>query len=159
MPQKRFMRRGIARIYWLLTVADPVAGPTRAELTAGDDVTDNVAAVSGFTSSTTTIPTPDMGTRFEATIPGPITVADSSLRFYDDEDSEEIEELFVPETTGYVYFMRKGDKPTSATGDLFPARVSSRTPNYTVGNEPADNTVAFALTAPPSYDTVIPAAV
>lgn len=158
MPQKRFVRRGVARIFYLPAVANPATGPTRAEVTAGEDITDKVAEMSGFAVNSGTIPTPDMGNRFTSTIPGETTVEDSTLTLWDDELTEDIEDTFPIDDIGYVYFMRKGDKPTTPTGDLFPTRVASRTPNWTTDMAGATVAVTFSITAPPSLDTAIPAA-
>jgi hypothetical protein len=158
MVQKRFVRRGVAKVFYLPAVADPAVGPTRAEVEAGLDVTDWLSEISGFAVNSGTIPTPDMGNRFTSTIPGETTVDDSTLTFWDDELTEDIEDAFPIDDIGFVYFMRKGDKPTTPTGDLFPTRVASRTANWTTDMAGATVAVTFSITAPPSLDTAIPAA-
>lgn len=158
MVQKRFVRRGVAKIYWLPSVADVAVGPTRAEIEAGLEVTDWTSEIAGFTVNSATIPTPDMGSRFTSSIPGEKTVDDSVLTFYDDEATEEIETAFPVDDEGFVYFMRKGDKPTTPTGDLYPGRVSSRAANWTTEMTGATVAVTFAITDEPSVDLVIPAA-
>jgi hypothetical protein len=155
--QKRFVRRGVARIYWLPTIANLDLGPTRAEITAGLDVTAWTAEIAGFLVTSGTIPTPDMGSRFTSGIPGETTVEDSSLTFYDDEITEDIEDAFPVNDEGYVYFMRKGDKPGTPTGDVFPARVGSRGANWTTEMTAANVPISFSITAEPQVDRIIPA--
>ena len=156
--QRRFIRRGIARFVYLKTVANPAVGPTRTELEAGVDFTSWIAAINGFQATPTSVPTPDMGTTFDSSIPGNLTVADSSIRVYDDLDVEEVESTFPEGDTGFVFIMRKGDKPASNSGDLFPVEISNVAPNYTVDMSPADLTIGFNITGEPQRGLAIPAA-
>lgn len=156
-PQKRFIRRGVAKMFYLPTVANKVTGPTRAEITAGIDLTGWIAEIAGFTVVSESVPTPDMGSRFNSTIPGGTSVEDSSFTFYDDELTEDIEDAFPVGDEGYVYFMRKGDKPTTTTGDLYATRVASRGVNWTTEMTGATVAVGFSITAEPTTDLAIPA--
>lgn len=158
-PQKRFVRRGVSKFFYLKTVAatSPTAGPTRAEITAGVDVTDWIRAVTGFAVTAASIPAPDMGSRFDKTIPGNTSVADSSFTFYESIDDTEVEETFPLLDEGYVYIMLKGDKPLLAGGALYPVRVAARTPGLTADMTPAEISVGFSFTGDPRTDLVIPA--
>lgn len=157
MVQKRFIRRGVAKIYFLPTVANPITGPTRAEITAGQELSGWIAEMAGFVVNSGTVATPDMGSRFTGSIPGETTVDDSSITFYDDELTEDIEDLFPAGQEGYIYFMRKGDKPTTPTSDLFPVRVGSRGANWTTDMTGATVQVSYSVTSEPQVDLVIPA--
>lgn len=157
-PQQRFIRRGVTRIHYLKVVAAPATGPTRAEIAAGLDITGWIAGVTGFSVTSATLSVPDMGSRFAGSIPSERTVADSSFRLYDDIASEEVEETFPMDDEGFVYIMRKGDKPATPTSDLYPTRVASRTPNMTVDLAAADITASISITGEPWQDLVIPPA-
>ena len=158
-PQKRFVRRGVAKFFYLKTIADDDALiPTRAEITAGMDITSWVRAVRGFQTTSSTIPTPDMGSRFAGSIPGETSVSDSGFDLYDDLDAEEVEETFPIEDDGYIVIMRKGDKPATPTMDVYQTRVSSRAANYTTDLEPAYSAVAFSIDREPALDLPVPTA-
>ncbi|MEU5434528.1 hypothetical protein AB0G73_14295, partial [Streptomyces sp. NPDC020719] len=77
--------------------------------------------------------------------------------FYEDQVSDEIEQLLTKDATGWVVFLRKGDVPGSRSMDVFPVRVGSRSPNYSTDNEAAKFTVSFSITEKPTQDAVIPA--
>lgn len=163
MVQRRFVRRGTALYKWLSAVADPEAGPTRAELAAGIDCTADIAGITGFSVSSTTIPTPDMGSRWESSIPGNLQSQDSSLRFYDDLDSDELDTTFTRDQEGFIVIMRKGDAVAGAGAtpkpmETWPARVSSFAPSHSVDMTAADLTVSFSITSEPFTEQIVPAA-
>ncbi len=74
--------------------------PTRPELTAGTDLTNAIAAIDGWSLSNQAIETPDLGSTFESKIPGTDQADDSSLGFYEDKVSDEIEQLLKKDDTG-----------------------------------------------------------
>ncbi|GGX36754.1 hypothetical protein [Streptomyces noursei] len=159
MQVKKFSRRGVTRVLWLQSVADAGHVPTRSELTAGTDLTDAIASIDGWTLSNQPIETPDLGSTFESKIPGTDQADDSSLGFYEDRASDELEQLLKKDATGWVVFLRKGDVPNSRSMDAFPVRVGSRSPNYSTDNEAAKFTVNFSITEKPAQDAAVPAAV
>ena len=154
----RFVRRGVTKIFFVPAVADIAVGATRAEITAGTDMSAQVAEVAGWLMTNQAIPTPDLGSSFESSIPGTNQTADSSLTFYEDLEDETLEEMLPPLTPGFVVFLRKGDKPTSKSMDTFPVRVASKGSAITTGNEAARWTAAFGITGEPSLDQPVPAA-
>ncbi|MEN8649118.1 hypothetical protein ABCR94_00320 [Streptomyces sp. 21So2-11] len=158
MQVKKYSRRGVTRVLWLKAVADSGHVPTRPELTAGTDLTNTIAAIDGWSLSNQAIETPDLGSTFESKIPGTDQADDSSLGFYEDKVSDEIEQLLKKDDTGWVVFLRKGDVPASRSMDIFPVRIGSRSPNYSTDNEAAKFTVNFSITEKPTQDAEIPAA-
>lgn len=154
----RFIRRGITKIFFLKTVADPAKGPTRQEIQAGKDITCWPSEISGFTTSSNSVDVPDLCSKFPKKIPGAMSMDDSSMTMYEDLDSEEIETLFPENEEGYIYFMPKGDKPTSKSGELWKVQVASTSRNYTVGEDPATLVVNFTVTEAPIKGLAIPAA-
>jgi hypothetical protein len=80
----RAIRRGIER--WLVSpapVANPSA-PTRVEITAATEITESIAGVNGFSLTNSPVTTPDMGSRFDKTVPGIDSAGDSSLNMWDE---------------------------------------------------------------------------
>lgn len=154
----RFIRRGVSKIMFAATIADPDA-VTRAEITSATDLTPDIASVSGFMLEGSQVPTPDMGSDFDSSIPGIDSAADSSITFYEDDTTNDIETLLPKGTEGYVLLFRKGDVPASPSLDVFPSKVGSRSAQWSAGNEPAQFVVNFNITSKPSLDTDVPAAV
>lgn len=160
--QQRFIRRGTARYFWVPAIANPATGPTRAELTAGVDITSWIAGISGFMVTSTQIAAPDMGSRFAKTIPGEAQAGDSSFRLYEDLNDDEVETTFVRDTEGYIVILRKGDRAAGASTptkpmETWPSRVSSFSPAHSVDMTPADATVNFAITGEPFTTQTAPA--
>ncbi|WP_367132865.1 MULTISPECIES: hypothetical protein [Streptomyces] len=148
----------MTRVLWLTQVANPGHIPTRPELTAGTDLTNAIAAIDGWSLSNKAIETPDLGSTFETKIPGVDEADDSSLGFYEDKTSDEIEQLLTKDATGWIVFLRKGDIPGNRSMDVFPVRIGSRSPNYSTDNEAARFTVSFSITEKPVQDAPVPAA-
>ncbi|WP_411130408.1 hypothetical protein [Streptomyces sp. x-19] len=149
----------MTRVLWLQSVVDGGHVPTRSELTAGTDLTDAIASIDGWTLSNQPIETPDLGSTYESKIPGTDQADDSSLGFYEDRVSDELEQLLKKDAAGWVVFLRKGDVPNSRSMDVFPVRVGSRSANYSTDNEAAKFTVNFSITEKPAQDAAVPAVV
>jgi hypothetical protein len=152
----RFTRRGVSKFFFFATIAN-IQSVTRAEITSATDLSDHIADVNGWQLTNQAIPTPDLGSTFDKSIPGSDSASDSSLTFYEDMDEDDIETLLPKGTTGFIGIMRKGDKPADASFDVFPVRVASKSPEYSVGNDPARFMANFTITDVPALDTVIPA--
>jgi hypothetical protein len=82
LTMSRFFRKGVTKFVFCPTVAG--TSPTRAEITAGTEITDSIAAVNGFSLSNSPVTTPDMGSRFDKTVPGIDSAGDSSLNMWDE---------------------------------------------------------------------------
>jgi len=164
MATKRFVRRGVSKFYFLPSVADLAAGPTRIELDAGADLTPEIADVAGWMLENASAATPDMSSTFEKSIPGLDSAADSSFTFYEPEDVPEgdgdvdVDVLLVKGTEGFVVILRRGDKPASPSMDTFPTRVKSKGAEYSATNDPARTVASFSITEEPSLDKPVPAA-
>lgn len=154
-PVARFMRRGIAKVSWLPTVAAYPAGngvPTAIEVGNGTVLEGRLADMSGWMLTSSKIDTPDMGSRFTANIPGEQVVADSSLTFYgDDGNTDALKTTMAVETSGFIYIRHSG-AGTGKPADLFPVRVMSIGNEYSVGNDPARYTISYAITGVPALD-------
>lgn len=153
---QRYFRPGTTKVYWVTTIATYTA-PTRAELDAGKDVTDEVAELNGFLVTSDSVDTPDLSGRFVGKIPGRITADDSSINFYASSTGFNDARSILPrDTTGFVVIMDAGDVSTTGRMDVFPATVASHGKLRGV-EDPAMTQAAFTITKVPAEDKVIPA--
>lgn len=79
----RSIPRGLSKWIACPSVANPKA-PTRAELTAGVDITNSVAGINGFSLTNSPVTTPDLGSRFDKSVAGIDSAGDSSLNMWDE---------------------------------------------------------------------------
>ncbi|WP_180685919.1 phage tail tube protein [Streptomyces gossypiisoli] len=157
--QTRFLRRGISKIYWLKQISDP-KWPSRKEISEPNrfDLTNAVSDIEGWALENDPIETPDMGSTFNSSIPGNDKAENSSLTFYEDRHSDEIEQHLPKGAKGWVVLLRKGDLPGSRSVDVFPVQVATRAATYSTGNEAAKFKVDFTITDEPSLDRPVPEA-
>jgi hypothetical protein len=154
----RFNRKGVTRIKFLPNVASADLLPTRAEISAGTDLTDGVRSIDGWSLENQPIETPDMGSTFVSKIDGDDSAADSSLGFYEDNTLDDIETDLAKGTTGVMAIFSKGDVPGGKGLDLFPVKVASNSKAYSTDNEAAQINVQFVITDRPQFNQTIPAA-
>ncbi len=147
-------RRGLSEIHFCPAVAS-LAAPSRAEVTAGTDLTPAVAAINGFQFSNSPIMTPKLSTTFTTQIPGEDTSPTSSLDFYDDDADDAIRDALTKGTTGFLVFMPYGDVP-GARAEVWPAITTGANDQWTMSNEAAKFQVAFAITEAPVQEAVVP---
>jgi hypothetical protein len=153
----KFFRKGVSKIKFLPAVADPAA-PTRAEITAGVDVSPQVAAINGFQLSNAPIAVPNLADVFTPQINGEDTVADSSLTFNDDDADTDVREAVAKGTVGRMLLMPYGDVPTKRceTWEVVSTGVNDE---WTTDNAPARFMAGFAVLSVPEQEAVIPALV
>ncbi|MEU1134259.1 hypothetical protein ABZ383_31115 [Streptomyces sp. NPDC005900] len=154
----RFNRKGVTKIKFLPTIASAALLPTRAEITAGTDLTDGINAIDGWNIENQPIETPDMASTFVSKIDGDDSAADSSLTFYEDNTLDEIETDLAKGTSGYMCIFSKGDVPAGKGLDVFPVKVASNSKSYSTDNEAAKITVQFVITDRPALNQTVPAA-
>jgi hypothetical protein len=153
----RFNRKELTRIKFLPTIASTSLLPTRAEITAGTDYTDQITAVDGWSIENQPIETPDMGSTFVSKIDGDDQAADSSLTFYEDNTLDDIETDLAKGTSGYICIFSKGDIASAKGLDVFPVKVASNSKGYSTDNEAAKVTVQFVITDRPALNQTVPA--
>lgn len=120
----RFIPQGTSRYYWVPVVAAAGHVPTRVEIDAGTDLTCEVAAITGFSTTAAQVDTPDACSRFISRVPGPITPDDSSITFYGSKDGEDARTFFSRDQAGYVLFCDAGDT-VSLPAEIFPTTVTN----------------------------------
>jgi hypothetical protein len=153
---QRYIRPGVTKVYWVVTIAT-YATPTRAEINAGSDVSDEVAEINGFQVVSESVDTPDLSGRFVSKIPGRINADDSSINFYASSTGFNDARSILPrDTSGFVIIMDGGDVTTTGRMDIWPATVAS------VGilrglEDPAMQQITFTPTRVPAENIVIPA--
>ncbi|MFC7892682.1 hypothetical protein [Streptomyces sp. NPDC057381] len=151
----RYYRRGVTKVLWVPTIANKAA-PTRAEINAGTELADEVSAMSGWQTTSGTVPTPALGSRFTPVVGGEITASDSSLTFWASKTADDVRTLLIREATGFVVWMDEGDVP-GQTMDVFPVSVTSQAKIRELDG--ASQIMAqFAITSEPSENVAIPAA-
>jgi hypothetical protein len=151
---KRFFAPEVTQIVFCGTLAD-YNNPTRAEIDGGKRLEKECSAVNGFTVGSNLIDAPDYGSRFTSRNAGRTEVPDSSLTFYQADDTNDVRRDLPRGTTGYVLFLWGGDVPTQLM-DVFPVEVTSAGKSIP-DNADADITVQFAITSVPAEDVAIPA--
>lgn len=119
----RISALGGLEIVFIPTIAASNGEPTRAEINAGTDLTGEVADWSGFTTTSTTIDTPDL-TSFVGKLPGRTEAEDSSISLYADREGVDARSLLARGTTGFIAFMDDGDTPGSKM-DVYPVQVNT----------------------------------
>ena len=152
----RYMRKGTTKMWFVPTIASGTLAPTVAEVTAGVKVTPDLSAVTGFTFSSQPIKVPDMENTFTSEIGGEDATEDSSMDFYERDNSTTIYDALEKDEAGYMVIYREGIAgalPVAAeVADVWPCTVTSRAPTYTVENEAAKFVVKFSMNAPPAFD-------
>lgn len=152
----RFFTPEINVIKWLPTVTNPTTGPTREEIDAGIALQDEIAAMSGWETTSQFIETPDAGHRVVSRIPGRVTLGDGSITFYASRDGEDIRQVISKGMQGFVWFADGGDVE-GYLADLFSVEVANIGKARSVDANALQLPITFAIKRPPLEDIEIPA--
>lgn len=139
--------------------------PTLAEVTAATKLTGFIISITAQ-SMGNTVPTPNIDSLFETSVPG-TSQASFTADMYRDDEADTAWEILPRGTVGYFYISRFGGKGTDhapTTGDgveVWPVRIVSRTASAMASNtaqtftctasvptEPAENAKVVATAAP-----------
>ncbi|WP_199807452.1 hypothetical protein [Streptomyces sp. NRRL F-5650] len=145
----------MTRVLWVPTIANKAA-PTRAELDAGTALEAETGAMSGWQTTSGTVPTPALGSRFTPVVGGEITASDSSLTFYASKTGDDVRTLLTRETPGFIVWMDEGDVPGQPM-DVYPVTVTAQTKIREL-DQAAQIMCSFAITSEPAENVDIPAA-
>ncbi|MFI6347254.1 hypothetical protein [Streptomyces sp. NPDC050560] len=154
-PSVRYYRRGTTKVLWVPTIAN-IQTPTRSEIEAGTALESETGAMAGWQTTSATVPTAALGSRFTPTVPGEITAADSSLTFWASKDGEDVRQILVREAAGFVIWMDEGDTE-DGTMDVYPVTVTSQAKVRDMDTA-AQIMAQFAITSVPAENVAIPAA-
>lgn len=156
----RFIPNERSKVYFLPEVsATDLATVTTAEITAGKDLTPYIISVNA-SSQGNTVPTPNISTLFETSIPGTIQAAFSADMYRDDEDDDAWEAL-PRGTEGVMAISRMGGSGTNgaltASDDveLWPVMVVSRTMSNMSSNTAATFTVQCSIPSEPNENATV----
>lgn len=152
----RFFQPEVSKIYFLPTIADTTKIPTRVEITAGTNLSAEIADISGFQVKSNMIDTPDLASRFVSQIPGRTQADASSITFYADVTGTDVRQTLPRGQAGYLVFMDGGDVTTQKM-DVYPIRVASVGKVRAAGDKAFQLTIDFAITSTPAEDVAIPA--
>lgn len=152
----RFTRKGVSRIFFCATLADPAAPSIATELTTANEVTGSVAEITGFQFTNSPINTPDLASTFVSQIPGEDTAEDSAITYYDDDTATTIRTAQAKGSAGYVVLCPYG-KTVAKRAEVWPAKSTGFNDEWTAGNEAARARVQFAITAVPNQSAAIAA--
>ena len=153
-PTTRYFPPGLRRVYWMPACNNYLA-PTRAEMNAGTDLSAEVSGLNGWSVSSATVDTPDMGSRFTSQVPGRLTSATNEITCYTSQNSNDARTLLVRDANGFVVLLWEGDIAGQKM-DVIPVRIMSQAMDATVDN-PGTCTFGFAATRLPATNVVIPA--
>ncbi|MGH3679086.1 MAG: hypothetical protein ACRDT2_01985 [Natronosporangium sp.] len=151
----RYFNRGTSVVVFATAVANKNS-PTRVEINAGTDLSNEINEIDGWTVTGETIETPDLGTTFTSTISGSTSADDSSLTLYADVTGADARTLMPRGTNGFVLWMDGGDI-AGRKMDVFPVRVTSVGKPRTTDDEAATVTIQYAITSEPAENVAIPA--
>ena len=150
----RYARFGVTRVVYALSVAT-YTSPTRAEINAGTDLSNEVAEISGFQVNANFIDTPDLATSFTAKIAGRNTADDSSLTMYASTNSTDVRGILPRGTTGYLMWFDEGDV-AGRKFDIYPITVGSVAHERSTDDTPARLIVQVAITRIPAENVTVP---
>lgn len=150
----RFFRRGYSKIKWAPAVAG--ASPTRAEITAGVDLSPQVADIAGFQLTNNPIVTPDLATSFDSQIDGPDTTADSSLTFYDDNAAAVIRTTLAKGVSGCILLFPYGDN-SGKRCEVWQVKSTGVNDQWSLDATAAQFQVGFAVLSTPNQAGTTPA--
>lgn len=151
----RFFQPEISKVYYLPAIVAGTMIPTRVEINAGKDLTDEVADLSGWTISSGMIDTPDLGSRFTSQIGGRTSAESSSITFYASKDGDDVRVDLPRGLRGYIMFCDGGDT-VGYKADIFPVEVTSVGKVRSTGEAAFQITTAFAITRKPAEDVTLP---
>lgn len=120
----RYFLPGTTKVIVVPTIVDLAVGPTRLELNAGTDVSDEVSSITGWMITSADVPTADLGKRFVPNVSGRLTAANSALQFWADKAGVDIRELLVIDQDTHIVFLDGGDVAGNPM-DAFKVKVSS----------------------------------
>lgn len=159
-PTARYIPPGVRQYYFVSTIEDK-SSPTRTELDAGTDLTAEIAAVDGFTTSSDSVDAPDLASRFTSKVPGMITADDSSINIYNSTDTGDgtgdARTLMPRDTKGFIVQFPEGDTDGNLM-NVFPVTVASASVQSGM-EDPGQTAFTFTITSEPAANVTVPTSV
>lgn len=136
-----------------------LAAPTAAEITAGTNLTSFLISLNA-SSQGNTVPTPDISTLFETSIPGTVQ-ASLTADFYRDDTTDTAWTTLARSTEGFFVIQRYGNtggNPATADDvEVWPIMVVSRTMSNMANNTAMTFTVTCSVPVEPNESAVVAA--
>lgn len=152
----RYFDVATTKCYYIPTIAAADLEPTRAEMNAGTDLSNEIADLDGWTVEGDEIETPDLGTTFTGSIPGRTSAEDCSLTFHADLNGDDARTLLPRGTEGFIMWCDGGDVEGNIA-TVFPVRVKSCSVARSVDDDNARINVQFSVSREPAEAVAIPA--
>jgi hypothetical protein len=149
----RYTPPGQRKVWWVPTISNKNT-PTLAEMSAGTDVTGEVASMDGWSVSSDTQDAPDLGSKFVSQVSGAITAPSSSLNCYMSSTSTDIRSLLARGSAGFIVLPWDGAGSANKC-DVFPVQVTAM-PKQSSTTDVAQIQVQFAITSVPVENIAIP---
>lgn len=149
----RYIPPGVRKVWWVATISNKSA-PTVAELTAGKDLTGEVASMDGWSVASDTQDAPDLASKFTGQVAGMITAPSSSINFYESQTSTDIRAVLARGSAGYIVLPWDGVGSANLI-DVFPVTVTSL-PKQSSTSDVQQIQVQFAITAQPAENIAMP---
>jgi hypothetical protein len=150
----RYFQPNITVVYYCPAIAIKTA-PTRAELNAGTNLTNEISGNDGWAPETDFIDAPDLANRFVAQVAGRIKAPGSSLTFYASSNSVDVRGLLPRDTTGFIVWLDEGDI-AGRKMDVFPITVASA-PKQRDIEAVKQIQIQFSISSAPAENVTVPA--
>jgi hypothetical protein len=151
----RYARFGVTRVVYALSVSNYLS-PTRAEINAGQDLSNEVAEINGFQVTSNFIDTPDLASSFTPKIAGRTSSDDSSITMYASLNSTDVRGILPRGTTGFLMWFDEGDVP-GRKYDIYPITVGSVAKERSTDDVASRLVVSVAITRVPAENVTVPA--
>lgn len=162
----RFFDVANTKIYYLPTISATNLTPTRAEMTAGVNLTSEIIDLVGWVVDAALFDTQNLQSPFQTFAPGNRSTPPSSLLFYTSKNGIDVRNTLSPGVTGYILFLDGGDIAGNRA-ECYPITVAAIGVLRNAGNDTSGNSsttmvaslvrVAFAITSAPNQAVVVPA--
>lgn len=148
----KFFRAGVTKVYFLPSVAG--SSPTAPEISAGVDVTPDLADINNISVQANLVDTPDYQTAFVSKVAGNDTVGDPELVYWDRDNSTTNRTALAKGTVGFLILMPYGHV-TGKRCEVYPVQSAGVNDQY-ARDTPAQFTATMAVTAAPTQTAVLP---
>ena len=133
---------------------DDLEDITNAEISEAEDLTGFMTSFDNSTEGNE-VDTPDFANEFETSIPGTYSASISAEFYRDDENDTAWDTL--PRGTEGVFIIARFGLDEGNPLELYPARVTSRSPVALANNESQRFEVSASVPEPPNEDATVPA--
>lgn len=149
----RYIPEGVTHYYYVPSIATQ-SSPTRAELNAGTDLTNEIAAVGDWAINGSAVAAPDLAHLFDSSVSGKLSMGTTTIDMYASTNSTDVRQLLPRGTTGYIVKFPEGDV-SGRTMDVFKVTVIAQ-PKPTNLSNPSVVQLQFVVTTQPSENVTVP---